>query len=122
VAGKEIVQGRRSRAPKSSKGESFSLAMPATFYSNGLQVIGQEALDDAVLRIVEAFHPKSIVSDGHLCLHTAEVADARTRFGLPHTGQVLAVDEQPNASGLAFRQKLEITTADCGAAGFSCCG
>jgi predicted nucleotidyltransferase len=38
--------------------------MPATFYPNGLQVIDQEALDAAVGRIVEAFHPKRIVVFG----------------------------------------------------------
>lgn len=38
--------------------------MPATFYRNGLQVIDQEALDGAVRRIVEAFHPKRIVVFG----------------------------------------------------------
>ena len=38
--------------------------MPATFYPNGLQVIDREALDDAVRRIVEVFHPKSIAVFG----------------------------------------------------------
>lgn len=38
--------------------------MPATFYSNGLQVIDEEALGDAVHRIVEAFHPKRVVVFG----------------------------------------------------------
>lgn len=38
--------------------------MPATFYPNGLQVIDREALDDAIRRVVEAFHPKRIVVFG----------------------------------------------------------
>ena len=38
--------------------------MPATFHANGLQVIDQEVIDDAVRRIVEAFHPMRIVVFG----------------------------------------------------------
>ncbi len=38
--------------------------MPATFYSNGLQVIDQEVIDQTVQRIVDAFDPIRIVIFG----------------------------------------------------------
>ena len=38
--------------------------MPPTFLESGLQVIDLEVIDDAIRRIVSAFHPKRIVLFG----------------------------------------------------------
>ena len=74
--------------------------MPAIFYPNGLQVIDQEALDDAVRRIVEAFHPKRIVVFGSV---------ARGEAG-PDSDLDLFVemdsDLQPVERGIAVRRVL----------------